>query len=204
MILSDVTTFSGAFDWVIAHGYPLMFVAMLIEGPVVTAAASFAAAFGYFDIFIVFILSIFGDVISDVIYYAVGYFGRMIVVQKYGRHFGLTDERIRKIEELLNRHPNKTLIVLKLMPVLPTPGLMIVGSSRLPLRKFIMACSVVILPKTIIFVTLGYYFGSAYNTIFSKFEKGGLILGGIAFVIIGTYYATTKIGACLARRVEKI
>ena len=199
-----MATFSGAFGWVIVHGYPLMFLAMLIEGPIVTAAASFGAAFGYFNIFIVFILSILGDVMADLIYYAVGYSGRIMVVQKFGRRFGLTEERIRKVEALLNSHPNKTLIALKLTPILPTPGLMIVGTSRMPLKKFITISSFVIFPKTIFFVLLGYYFGAAYSIVLRKFEKGELILGIIIVLILGIYYAAAKLSAYIARKVEKI
>ena len=199
-----MATFSGAFGWVIVHGYPLMFLAMLIEGPIVTAAASFGAAFGYFNIFIVFILSILGDVMADLIYYAIGYSGRIMVVQKFGRRFGLTEERIRKVEALLNSHPNKTLIALKLTPILPTPGLMIVGTSRMPLKKFITISSLVIFPKTIFFVLLGYYFGAAYSIVLRKFEKGELILGIIIVLILGIYYAAAKLSAYIARKVEKI
>ncbi len=86
---------------------------------------------------------------ADVIYYAVEYRGRITVVRKFGRHFGLTEERIRKIEALLNSHPTKTLTALKLAPILPTPGLMIAGTSRMPLKKFITICAFAILPKTI-------------------------------------------------------
>ena len=199
-----MATFSGAFGWVIVHGYPLMFVAMLIEGPIVTAAASFGAAFGYFNIFIVFILSILGDVMADVIYYAVGYSGRIMVIQKFGRRFGLTEERIRKVEALLNSHPNKTLIALKLTPILPTPGLMIVGTSRMPLNKFITICSLVILPKTIFFVLIGYYFGATYSIILRKFEQGKLILVIIIVLILGIYYAAAKLSTHIAQKVEKI
>ena len=157
--LFSATTFSGVFDWIIQHGYPLMFLVMLVEGPVVTAAAAFAAALGYFNIFMVFVLSLLGDAVSDVTYYFIGYWGRVMLVRKYGPRFGLTEDRIKKIEAFFHRHPNKTLIALKLTPVVPTPGLMIVGASRMPLRKFLTVCSVVILPKTVFFMILGYYFG---------------------------------------------
>ena len=203
MSLFDMTTFSDVFGWVIAHGYPLMLVAMLIEGPVVTAAASFAAVFGYFNILIIFMLSILGDLMADLIYYFMGYCGRIMFVQKYGTHFGLTNERIKKIEAFFNSHPKKAIVALKLTPVLPTPGLAIVGASRMPLKKFITVCSVVILPKTIFFMVLGYYFGSAYAIIYSKYKTKGLILGVIVFFIIGTYYASAKISAYIARKIEK-
>ena len=40
-------------QWVIAGGYALVFFGMMIEGPIVTAAAAFAASLGYFNIWAV-------------------------------------------------------------------------------------------------------------------------------------------------------
>lgn len=204
MSVWHLATFPAVFGWIIAHGYPLMFLAMLVEGPVVTAAASFAAAFGYFNVFMVFILSLLGDVVADIIYYAVGYFGRITVIRKFGGRFGSSEERIKRIETLLNSHPIKTLIALKLMPVFPTPGLMVVGSSRMPLKKFVAICLAIILPKTIFFMVLGYFFGTAYNKILRKFEGGGLILGVIIVLILIVYYGVTKLSTHLAGKVERL
>lgn len=204
MDIFHLTSFQAAFSWVIAHGYFLMFVAMLIEGPIVTAAAAFAVAFGYFDIWIVFILAILGDVVADVVYYAIGYFSRITVVERFGHRFGLTTERMKKIENLLNGHPVKTLVVLKLMPVLPTPGLMIVGATRMRLKKFITICVAFIIPKAVFFMAVGYYFGAAYEAVLKKFERGGVVFFGLVAIIILIYYAFNKIGARVAEKIEKI
>jgi membrane protein DedA with SNARE-associated domain len=204
MGIFDLTSFSAAFEWVIAHGYWLMFIAMLIEGPVVTAAASFAVVFGYFNIFIILILSLLGDIVADVIYYAIGYFSRVSVVERFGHHFGLTYERMDRIEKLLNNHPAKTLIVLKLTPVLPTPGLMIVGTTKMPLKKFITLCSLIIIPKTIFFMLVGYYFGAAYDMIIKRFEQGGYFLIFVVILAAIIYYSFGKISTYIAGRIEKI
>lgn len=204
MGISDITNFSDAFNWVIAHGYFLMFVAMLIEGPVVTAAAAFAAALGYFSLPIIFILSLFGDIVADVIYYLIGYFSRISVVERFGKYFGLTEKRMKKIETLLNNHPIKTLIALKLTPVLPTPGLMIVGATRMPLRKFIIICAVIVLPKTVLFMLTGYYFGQAYDLIAKKFEQGGVAIAIAILFILVIYFIYNKVSAYVATKVEKI
>jgi membrane protein DedA with SNARE-associated domain len=78
------------------QGYTLMFMLMLIEGPVVTAAGAFAAAFSYFHLWIVFVLSILGNLIPDVVYYAMGYWGRHNLIEQYGHYFGLTKQRDRR------------------------------------------------------------------------------------------------------------
>ena len=202
--LLNITNFAGAFQWVIEHGYILMFFAMLIEGPIVTVAAAFAAALGYFDVFIVFILSFLGDIVADVIYYFIGYFSRLAVIEKFGRFFGLTEERMHRIENLLNNHAAKTLIALKLTPVLPTPGLMLVGATKMPVKRFVKICSIIILPRTIFLVIMGYYFGAAYEVMANQFEKNYFILIAIIAIVAIIYYLFSRLLAYLGRRVEKI
>src|SRR5512140_1915224 len=110
----DLATFSGAFQWIIAHGYLLMFVIMVVEGPVITAAAAFASALGYFNLYLVFLLSILGNLVPDVIYYAIGYWGRKRLVNKYGHYLGLSDTRILHLENLSEKHAGKALTLIKL------------------------------------------------------------------------------------------
>lgn len=202
--LSDFATFSGSFQWVIEHGYILMFFATLIEGSIVTVAAAFAAALGYFDVFIVFAISFFGDLVADVAYYLIGYFSRLAVIEKFGKFFGLTEKRMHRIEELLNGHSVKTLIALKLTPVLPTPGLMLVGATKMPIKRFVKICSIIIFPRTIFLVIMGYYFGAAYEMLAKQFEKNYWILIAIIVIIAIVYYLFSQLLAYLGKRVEKI
>ncbi len=204
MGIFHLVTFSTAFTWVIAHGYILMFIAMLIEGPIITAAAAFAVALGYFSLPIVFMLALLGDIIADIVYYLIGYFSRITIIEKYGKFVGLSQSRMKRIEKLINSHPIKTLIVLKLMPILPTPGLMIVGSTRMKLKKFITISSIIILPKTIFFLVVGYYFGEAYNIIMKRFEKGTLMFFLFAIILGMIYYLFNKFTQFLAKKIEKI
>ncbi len=204
MSIFNLINFSAAFQWVIHFGYPLMFLAMLIEGPIVTAAASFAIVFGYFNFGIIFILAFLGDIVADIIYYAIGYFSRVALIEKFGYRFGLTQKRMERLESLINKNPIKTLIALKLTPIIPTPGLMIVGTTKMPLKKFIILSSIVVIPKTILFMLVGYYFGQAYDTIIKTVKSGGLVLVFILIAIVIIYYGFTKISAYLARKVEKI
>ncbi|OGN28152.1 MAG: hypothetical protein A3A33_02245 [Candidatus Yanofskybacteria bacterium RIFCSPLOWO2_01_FULL_49_25] len=200
----DIATFSGAFEWVIAHGYFLMFLAMLIEGPIVTAAAAFASALGYFDPILVFILSILGDLVADVIYYAIGYWGRLALVERWGHRFGLSQERMERIERLLNKHAVKTLIALKLTPILPTPGLMIVGATRMPLSRYASISLLITLPKSLLFMIIGYYFGRSYDTIARYLHGGEYAILALIIVLILAYYAHKIIVTKFSQRIEKL
>ncbi|MCX6796338.1 MAG: hypothetical protein NTW06_02455, partial [Candidatus Falkowbacteria bacterium] len=112
----DFSNFSTATQWIMANGYLLIFLAMCIEGPVVTAAAAFACALGAFNPALIFVLAFFGDVLPDSLYYLIGFLGREAVVNKFGHYFGLTDERIRRMEDLAAKHAVKTLVAIKLTP----------------------------------------------------------------------------------------
>ena len=177
---------------------------MLIEGPIVTVAAAFAAALGYFDVFIVFILSFLGDMVADVIYYFIGYFSRLAVIEKFGKFFGLTEKRMHRIESLLNGHSVKTFIALKLTPVLPTPGLMLVGATKMPIKRFVKICSLIIFPRTIFLVIMGYYFGAAYEMLANQFEKNYFILIALSQSLLLFIICSANFWHICGRRVEKI
>lgn len=196
--------FNSTLQYVIAGGYIVMFIGMVVEGPVITAAAAFAAALGFFNIFYVFLLAILGDLVADVTYYAIGYFSRIAFVEKYGHRFGMSKARMEHLEQLLKRHPGKTLLVLKLIPGIATPGLMMVGVTHMPPRKFTTICTSIILPKVLLFMALGYYFGSTYDAI-SKYVDNAQYF--IIFAVIATlfiYYIYSKATSSLAARLVTI
>lgn len=197
-------SFQGTVAWVKSAGYVVMFLAMLVEGPIITAAAAFGAALGYFNIWIVLLLSILGDLVADLIYYAIGYFSRVTVIEKFGHRFGLSRERMKKLEKLLHTHPVKTLLFIKLAPVLPTPGLMIVGTMRMPLGKYTTLSSLIILPKVLLFIALGYYFGSAYDAIAHYAQIGEYFIIVAIAAVVGVYWAYQKGSTMISQRLQAI
>lgn len=200
---TSTSTLVEAAHWVINHGYPLMFVAMLVEGPAVTAAGAFAAALGYFNLWVVFALSIMGNLIPDVIYYALGFWGRRGFIDKYGHHFGITPERSERLEELINKNVGKALAFIKLFPLIATPGLIIAGASRVDLRKYVWWSLIITVPSSGFFLVLGYYFGAAYDKIVSYLNYGGYLAlaAVIIFVIISYFYK--KLSQKFAEQLEK-
>ena len=197
-------SFQDTVQWVRSAGYVAMFVAMLFEGPIITAAAAFGAALGYFDIWIVLLLSILGDLVADLVYYTIGYFSRVTVIEKFGHSFGLSRARMKKLEKLLHTHPTKTLLFIKLAPVLPTPGLMIVGTMRMPLGKYTSLSTLIILPKVLLFAALGYYFGFAYDAIASYAQAGAYFIVVAIAVIVGVYWIYQKSSEALSLRLQAV
>lgn len=202
--IADVATFSGALAWVKSVGYFVIFLAMVIEGPIITSAAAFAAALGYFNIVIIFLLSIAGDLVGDYIYYGIGYFGRVQLVEKYGHRVGLTEKRMKHMERLIKKHPKKTLAAIKLAPLLPAPGLMMIGATRMSAKQYTWLTFIVALPKTILFMALGYYFGAAYDRFSTIFQNGEyFILIAVVLTVI-VFYGYKKLSSVISTRLETI
>jgi len=197
----DFSNFSLALHWVISHGYLLLFLVTLVEGPSITAIGAFAAKLGYFNIYLIFLISILGNLIPDIIYYAIGFWGRIKVVDKYSKHLGLSKERIEKIEHLMEHHAGKTLVVVKLVPFLAVPGLMIAGAAKMPIKKYIFLSILIIIPSSLAFLLVGYYAGAAYGRLsnYANYFIAGVI---ILFIIIS--YIWRKISVKLSSKIEKV
>jgi membrane protein DedA with SNARE-associated domain len=173
-------------QWIAGNGYTFLFILMLVEGPVVTAAAAFAAALGYLNIWAVLILSVLGNLIPDAIYYAIGYWGREQFIEKYGRYVRLTPVRVKKIEMFIEQHAGKSLVAIKLIPLLATPGLIVAGLSRMDIKRFAFWSLIVTLPSSLLYLLVGYYSGAAYTRVVHDLNIGGFVVAGaiIVFFII--------------------
>lgn len=186
-------TLTALVPWIIANGYFIFFLAAVIEGTLVTIAAGVAAGFGYYSIIIIILISIAGDLIADVIWYFLGYYSRHTVIERYGHHIGLTKERMDKFEKMIHTHFRKTMLLVKISPFIPVPGLIAIGAARAPLRKFVEMSLLVTVPKSIFFALLGFYSGKAYVYLDSTINNGTYVAGFLILLIVVIYLIYQKI-----------
>lgn len=173
---------AGTTQWMIAHGYVLMFIAMCIEGPAVTLAAAAAAALGYFNPFIVLALSILGDLLPDAVFYVIGFYGRLPFVERLGRRWGLPSERIAELESLIQRNEFKVVLAAKFTPVIPVIGLMLIGAVRMAFGRFMGLCLLISGARSVAVVFIGYEFAWALGAV--KQSMGDLTLAGTVLLLI--------------------
>jgi membrane protein DedA with SNARE-associated domain len=188
--------------WVISHGYFIYFIIAVIEGTTITVAAGVAAGFGYFNIFIVILISIAGDLIADVLWYFLGYYGRKSIIERHGHRFGLTKERMEKFDKMVHTNFRKTMFVVKISPVIPVPGLIAIGASRGPLKKFIEMSALVTVPKSTFFALLGFFSWKAYAYLNNTIKNGSYIVGGLVLVVLIIYFAYQKITSRITKEVS--
>jgi membrane protein DedA with SNARE-associated domain len=172
-------------EWVFSHSYFAMFVGMLFWGPPVTAAAAFGAALNVFSAPVVFLLSVASSLAADAAYYIIGFWGRERLINKYGVRLGITRERLIWFEKTARQNVGKAITLVKIIPFLATPGLLMAGMARMPIKKYTWWCIIVTVPSSLFFLILGYYFGAACSIVERYMKIGGYFaVGSILFFII--------------------
>jgi len=174
----------------LVNSYWIIFIIMILEGPTITTAAAFVASLGYLNIWVIFFLSIAGDLIGDFLHYTIGYFGRMKIIDKYDHIFKINKRIIDKIEKHYHKHLGKTLFLIKFTP-LATPGLLLAGASKVPVKKFVYYSLLITLPRAIFFTSLGFFFGFAIEKALKYFQLTQYLILALV-VLIGVIFLINK------------
>jgi membrane protein DedA with SNARE-associated domain len=174
----------------ISYRYLILFPICVIEGPVATIIAGFLTSLGYFNLIIVYIIAFTGDIIGDLIYYAVGRWGSERILSR-GRFLGISVENAKKLESHFQDHAGKTLLFGKWTHSVGGAILLAGGMAKVPLKKFIWYNSIGSIPKVLVFLALGYYFGSAYSKINKYFGYASLAIF-IGIVLLAAIYFLVK------------
>jgi membrane protein DedA with SNARE-associated domain len=154
------------------------------------------------NIWIVLSLSILANFIPDLVYYAIGYWGRGKFLDKYGHYLGITPERIASTEKLAATHSGKSLFMIKMVPLLATPGLILVGATKMDIKKYAFWSIVIIIPSSLLYLVIGYYFGAAYNTIEHYLNLGIYVAIAAAVIVITIAYFQRRYFSRLEKKIE--
>ncbi len=172
-------------------GYGVMLLLMILEGPVATVAGAFAASLGYFNIFIVLLLSLLGDFIGDNLLYVIGRHGLHSTFLKYAKHVGLNDERRARIEQMLHSHSGKSLLFLKMTPF-ATPGILLSGATKMHYGKFLAYCTAITLVRSLLFTALGFYAGALAQQVLTYLDWGQYIVVILVVLLVIVYLVLKK------------
>ena len=196
----NLHTATSLLSFGITEAYILIFLIMIIEGPIITMSAAFAASSGYLNIWIIFLLSFFADLVGDSLNYAIGYYGRKNLIEKYNHLFKIKTSILKRIEKHYKKHLGKTLFLVKMTP-LAIPGLMLAGAGRVPLKRYVKWCAVIILPRTIFFTGVGYFFGVLINSVLRYYRATEYFLLGIIILIVMAYFLIKKASGRIYKRI---
>jgi len=173
--------------------YFFLFPIMVVEGPIITVIAGFLSSLGLLNVFITYVVVVIGDLAGDSIAYAVGRWGGNRLIKRWGHYVWLNIERIEKFQDYFHTHAAKAIIGGKLAYGLEVPFLIGAGLAKVPYRKFFLYTLIPTLPKSLLFLLIGFYFGEAYNKINAYLGYAAIGAMGIATMLIIVYFTVRKI-----------
>ncbi len=158
------------------HGLLLLVPLSILEGPIVTVMASYAARLGYLDIYAVFVVCVVGDLIGDGTLYWIGRNGGQWVPPKLRRRLGMDRARTVKLVHHFRVQGGRTLILGKITHSAGFLVLLAAGAAKMPFGTFLLFNTLGTLPKTAFFCAIGYTMGHAYNSIDGHIGRVSVIL----------------------------
>lgn len=170
--------------------YLLLALLVMVEGPVATLAGAVAAASGYMKPLGVFFSAALGNLLSDVLWYTLGYLGRREWLHRYGGYVGLREELVNRLMSDIQTHAARLLFVAKLTLGFTIPTLVATGLARVPMRRWL---AYLVAGETIWTGTL-VYLGFNFGRYVRRLERGVeivAVIGGLLFTGLLVFYLSS-------------
>jgi len=148
---------------------------------------------GYFYFLMIYLIAIIADVFGDVLYYALGRWGGTSVIKRWGRYFKFTENRLNQLEQHFYQHAGKTLLLGKLAHGIGGAILVAAGTAKMPLGKFIWYNFLGTLPKSLILLLIGYYFGKTYAKFSTYLDYTALGTAGLTIFLLLLYLSIKRL-----------
>lgn len=194
-----ILSITGLLAFLQMHGYIIMLLMMFIEGASVTYVAAFLASLGVFNIFLVFLISVVGFVTEDIILYAIGRrWGKKLLIKHF--YSKLRGSALKKISSGIKKHPGKTITFVKFTPIIPIPGLLMIGASGVPWKRFLLYSISLSVVYSLILTILGFYSGMAFNIVAKYISNSTLIIGMAVLLVIFVLFLVNYVSNKVSKR----
>lgn len=179
--------------WIVTYKYAVLFPVTVVEGPIVTVIAGFLVAHDLLSFLPVYAIVVLGDLTGDVLYYAIGRWGRNnSFIMRIAGYVGINEKRIKGLEQHFAEHSGKTLIIGKITHGVGSVILFASGTAKMPVGRFVWFNLLGTLPKSLLFMLIGYYFGEAYKSISKYIDYTALATFSIAILLLAIYVLTVR------------
>jgi membrane protein DedA with SNARE-associated domain len=168
----------------LSYKYVLLLPIAIFEGPIVTLLAGFLAAGGYLDFWVAYTVVLVGDEIGDMLHYALGYFGGVKFIKKFGKYIGVNDKEIQTVNALFKKRGKLTILLSKVLHGVGGVIQIVAGAVKMSFEEFFYYTFAGTLVKTYLLISVGYYFGRQITQIDSYVHTFGVVSVGIFLVSI--------------------
>jgi membrane protein DedA with SNARE-associated domain len=153
-------------------GYPGIFL-LLVAGsagiPVSSEAVMLFAGFdvyrGHFTLVAIIVVGVLGDLVGATLAYAIGYFGRLELVERHGAKVHLTPERLARAEQWFARYGTKAIPICRVLPLVRAYMSFPAGVAEVPYVRFLALSALGGVPWIAFWGILGRAIGSHYHDV---------------------------------------
>jgi|SRR5579863_1412778 membrane protein DedA with SNARE-associated domain len=163
------------------YGYLALLPLMVIEGPAVTVIAAFLASQDLLNVWAVYAIAVIGDLIGDMLYYAAGRWTLQRLTDRPGRWATRLRQRVAQLGPRICTRAGAMLLFGKLTHSAGFAVLLAAGAAHVSVRRFLLFNLAGTLPKSLLLVVIGYWFGRLYAA-----TQTDLALASLAGFVLAT------------------
>jgi membrane protein DedA with SNARE-associated domain len=160
---------------------------VLVEGPIATLLGAAAASAGWMNPFLVFVTASVSNLSADMLWYRLGYMGKIEWLVRYGRIFHIKRAHIIRMTRDMHKHARKMLLMAKLTITVAVPLLIATGVAKVPWRRWFWAVFAGEMIWTGSLVYLGFHFARSISHLESSVQLVALGTLMVFFFFFGRY-----------------
>jgi membrane protein DedA with SNARE-associated domain len=179
-------------------GYGGIILTMAIESAliplpseVIMPFSGYLVSTGQFNIHAVAFAGALGNLIGSLFAYALGFFGKEQVitrfVRKWGKWFLISEEELKKSEELLHKYKDLVVLGSRVVPGIRTVISLPCGFAKLPLIRFMILTFTGSLIWSYFLAWIGLKLGQNWEILGPYFHKADIFIIGAIVLGIGYY-----------------
>jgi membrane protein DedA with SNARE-associated domain len=179
-----------------ALGLPGIFVLMTLESaciPIPSEATLLFAGFGVhsgdFSLLAVVVTGTLANLVGSWIAYAVGYYGRVDVLERHGRKLHIKPSHLQWADRWFERYGSATVFFTRMLPIIRTFISLPAGVARMPFWRFTFFTVAGCVPWVLALTIIGREAGAKWTDIQDKlhyvdYAVAAAIVLGVAYLVV--------------------
>jgi len=185
-------TLDSVLQLIQSHGLWLLVPFAIVEGPIVTVIAAYLAKLGYMNVWAVYAVCVVSDLVGDAMYYAIGRYGTHLLPERWLVKLGLNEARQLTLTDHFAEKGGRTLLFGKWTHSTGLPIMLASGLARMNFAAYLWYNIIGTVPKTALFVAIGYFAGAAYSSIDTYIARISLALLAAALIALLWFWYKRK------------
>src|SRR5688500_17156275 len=173
-------------------GLPGIFLLMVAESACIPIPsettflfAGFNVALGEYSTFAVVAVGTFANVVGSWIAYAVGYFGRVDLLEKHGRKIHIPPKYLKWADDWFAKYGDATVFFTRMLPIIRTFISLPAGIARMPFWRFTFLTLVGCIPWVLMLGAVGKSAGDNWEELRDKLHyiDYAVVVGAVMLII---------------------